>query len=176
MERESVDRTDATTRALVDLLASEACIDVFAAHSVILQPMAEPAQFIGKDCLTSVIGFSGPGIWGMCLITSSRAPLSASNPVGGSARDWLAELVNQLAGRLKRKLIEQGAAVYITTPIVLRAARVEPLPHHNLRPRSFSAPEGGLVELWVEVETAPDFKLSPEATEGTLTEGDTILF
>jgi CheY-specific phosphatase CheX len=175
MARESIDRTDATTRAMVELLATEACVEVFAAHNVALRPSTELDLFTEDDSTSSVIGFSGPGISGMCLLTSSREPLSLSNPVGGSARDWLGELVNQLAGRLKRKLIAEGATVYITTPIVLRAARIEPLPRHNQKPRTFSAAPGS-VELWVEVETAPDFKLKPEAAEATLNEGDAILF
>jgi CheY-specific phosphatase CheX len=175
MERESTDLTDAATRAVVKLLATEACVEVFAAHNVTLQPSIEPDVSTEHDSTTGVIGFSGPGISGMCLLTSSREPLTLSNPVGGSARDWLGELVNQLAGRLKRKLIEVGATVYITTPIVLRAARIEPLPRHNLKPRTFSASPGS-VKLWVEVDTAADFKLEPEAAEATLSEGDTILF
>jgi CheY-specific phosphatase CheX len=175
IERESVDRTDAATRSMVELLASEACVEVFAAHNVTLQSRSEPDLLIEDDSMTGVIGFSGPGIWGMCLLSSSRAPLAASNPVGGSARDWLGELVNQLAGRLKRKLIAEGATVYVTTPIVLRGARIEPLPRHNLRPRTFDGASGS-VELWVEVETAADFKLTPEAAETTLSEGDAIRF
>jgi CheY-specific phosphatase CheX len=175
MDRKSVDLTHASTRALVELLAAEACVDVFAAHNVELRSLADSAPPSEGDVMTGIIGFSGPGIWGMCLMSSSRSPILASNPVASSTRDWLAELVNQLAGRLKRKLIGQGATVYITTPIVLRAARVEPVPKGDWKPRAFAAADG-IVELWVEVETAADFQLTPGAAETTLSVGESILF
>jgi hypothetical protein len=175
MDSETVDRTDMSIRALVELLAAESCVSLFAAYNVHLEPVASPALPNEEAVMTGIIGFSGPGIWGMCLLACSRAPVSASNPAGGSARDWLAELVNQLAGRLKSRLLQHGAPVYITTPIVLRAARVEPMPQGGLKPRLFAAPEGN-VELWVEIEIAPDFTLAPEAAEATVDEGDAILF
>jgi hypothetical protein len=125
--------------------------------------------------MTGVVGFSGPGISGMCLLAASNEPIKASNPTDGSLRDWIAELVNQLAGRLKHKLISRGAPVYVTTPIVLRGARIEPMPRKQLNPQTFSG-AGGMLCLWVEVETAEGFALTREAAEETAAEGDTLLF
>ena len=65
--------------------------------------------------------------------------------------------------------------MYLTTPIVLRAARIEPVPSTNMKPLCFAGGDG-LVELWVEIETAADFKLAPDSAEPTIEEGDTVLF
>ena len=163
------------TQALVEGLAEEACLSLFEAYGVQLQRSTLDHAQVTDRTLTGIIGFTGKGITGMCLVTASEAPLIASNPSGGALRDWVAELSNQLAGRLKHKLLAQGVEVYITTPIVLRATRVEPLPRHKLVPRSFSANDG-TVALWVEVEVAPDFRLAPETAETAVAEGETLLF
>jgi CheY-specific phosphatase CheX len=164
------------TQALVEGLAEEACLNLFEAYGVQLERIAAELTDASSDrTMTGIIGFTGNGITGMCLVTASEAPLIASNPGSGALRDWVAELSNQLAGRLKHKLLAQGVEVYITTPIVLRATRVEPMPRHRLMPRRFSAHDGG-VALWVEVEVAPDFKLQPDAAETPVAEGETLLF
>jgi CheY-specific phosphatase CheX len=162
------------TQKLVESLAEEACLSLFNAYGVQLEPGArEPRTH--ERTLTGIIGFTGKSITGMCLVDASEAPLMASNPAGGALRDWVAELSNQLAGRLKHKLLALGVEVYITTPIVLRATRIEPLPRTTLMPRVFSAPNGS-VNLWVEVETTPDFEMVPGAAGGSAAEGETLLF
>lgn len=166
---------NAAIQELVEQLAEEACIGLFDAYGLKLTRV-ERSSSVEEVSLTGVIGFTGPGIWGMCLLAGDKEPLRASNPTEGSLRDWMAELSNQLAGRLKHKLIARGAIVYITTPIVLRGARIEPLPRRHLTPRSFRG-GGGALSLWVEVETAPDFKLDKDALdEDSANEGDALLF
>lgn len=164
---------EAETQQLVENLAEEACLSLFDAYGVQLQ-RKQLANVAGDHSLTGIIGFTGQGITGMCLVAASEGPLLASNPAGGKLRDWVAELSNQLAGRLKHKLLAQGVEVYITTPIVLRATRIEPLPRRNLQPRTFEA-VGGDVALWVEVETAPDFSFA-ENVEVPVGEGEALLF
>lgn len=168
-------RSQETQKAIEDM-AEEACLSLFDAYGVRLE-VGKPERVIPADerSLTGIIGFTGPGITGMCLVDAAEAPLAASNPAGGSLRDWVAELSNQLAGRLKHKLLAMGVEVYITTPIVLRATRIEPLPRTTLMPRSFHA-HNGLVKLWVEVETTPDFQMVPGSAEEAIAEGETLLF
>jgi CheY-specific phosphatase CheX len=97
----------------------------------------------------------------------------ASNPVGGSLRDWIAELANQLAGRIKNKLLAHGAEVYVNTPVVLRGEHLAPLPRQELLPLTFST-DGGNVFVWIELETNSDVSLGPPAV--ALAEGETLLF
>lgn len=171
---DSVRPVNMETQQLIESLAEQACIGLFDAYGLQLTKVARETS-ADEVSLTGVIGFTGPGIWGMCLLAGDKEPLKASNPIEGSLRDWMAELSNQLAGRLKHKLIARGAVVYITTPIVLRGARIEPLPRRNLKPVVFEG-GGGKLSLWVEIETAPDFQLAPEAIEETASEGDALLF
>jgi CheY-specific phosphatase CheX len=167
--------TNLETQQLVEDLAEGACTDLFAAYGVQIERSSDSQLMpTGQSCLTGIIGFTGAGITGMVLVAASEEPLAASNPAQGNLRDWVAELSNQLAGRLKHKLINQGAEVYITTPIVLRAMRIEPLPRHEILPRAFRA-AGGVIALWVEVETTPGFVLVPTG-ESSIAEGETLLF
>jgi Chemotaxis phosphatase CheX len=165
---------NAAMQELVEQLAEEACIGLFDAYGLKLTRVT-PGSQAEEVSLTGVIGFTGPGIWGMCLLACDKEPLRASNPSGGSLRDWMAELSNQLAGRLKHKLIARGATIYITTPIVLRGARIEPMPRRHMTPRAFLG-GGGSLSLWVEIETAPDFKLDKNAIDDSVNEGDALLF
>jgi CheY-specific phosphatase CheX len=158
---------------LVEDLGESACRDLFDAYGVALE------RCVGVESnkeltLTGVIGFTGPGICGTCVLASTSSPIQASMPEGGSIRDWVAELSNQLAGRLKTKLIAVGVTVYITTPVVLRGTRMEPLPAVDIAPRTFTTADGSLL-LWVEVETGPDFEISPSPGP-VVSEGEAILF
>lgn len=172
---EEISAKEMETQKLVEGLAEEACLSLFEAYGVHLKPASSETPS-GDRTLTGIIGFTGRGITGMCLVAATEEPLNASNPTQGALRDWVAELSNQLAGRLKHKLLTQGVEVYITTPIVLRATRIEPLPRNKLEPRGFSA-LGGTVALWVEVETSPEFEIiPPSADEVPAAEGETLLF
>ncbi|HEY6876675.1 MAG TPA: chemotaxis protein CheX [Polyangiales bacterium] len=171
---EETSNTGADTQSLVHGLAEEACVSLFEAYGVNLERKPLEAMPGGEHSLTGIIGFTGTGITGMCLIAATEEPLRATNPTDGPLRDWMAELSNQLAGRLKHKLLTQGAEVYITTPIVLRATRIEPLPRTPALPSGFSASKGSLA-LWVEVDTSPEFVLAPSG-EVPVAEGETLLF
>ena len=172
---ESPSTCELETQTLVESLAEEACLSLFDAYGVSLERIESTDALSPAQSLTGVIGFTGVGITGMCLVAASEEPLLASIPVVGSLRDWVAELSNQLAGRLKHKLLAKGLEVYVTTPVVLRALRIEPMPRRKLQPRSFRA-RGGTVALWVEVEIGPQFRLSPSEIELPASEGDTLLF
>jgi CheY-specific phosphatase CheX len=171
---EETSNTESDTQSLVHGLADEACVSLFEAYGVTVERTQLETMPGGEHSLTGIIGFTGIGITGMCLIAATEEPLKASNPTDGPLRHWMAELSNQMAGRLKHKLLAQGAEVYITTPIVLRATRIEPLPRRKLEPSGFTAANGSIA-LWVEVDTSPDFVLSPP-DEMPVAEGETLLF
>jgi CheY-specific phosphatase CheX len=171
---EQTANADDNTQGLVHQLAEQACLELFEAYGVKLERTRVEIMPGGEHSMTGIIGFTGPGITGMCLLASTEEPLRASNPTDGALRDWMAELSNQLAGRLKHKLLAEGAEVYITTPIVLRAMRIEPLPRRWLVPSGFNAGSGSMA-LWVEVDTTPDFVLKP-SDDVPVAEGETLLF
>ena len=165
--------TRAETRALVQQIAENACLQLFDAYGVTLHrvdPNTTPALPV---CLSGLVGFSGPGIRGASILAASEMPIIRSNPVGGALGDWIAELANQLVGRIKNQLLLNGADVYPTTPIVLPGDHIAPMRRADITPLVFSAEEG-TVFVWIELDTKPDFALGMPCE--VINEGEAVLF
>ncbi len=158
------------------MCAHEACVDLFQAYGVPLDEVDPNSPSDATLLLTAVIGFTGPGLRGTCILASTEHPLKQSNPIAGSLRDWIAELSNQLVGRIKNQLLRYGAEVYVTTPVVMRGEHLAPLPRFVLQPQAFTTSEGGRVFLWVEVEATADFQLSATPLAIPAEEGEALLF
>jgi CheY-specific phosphatase CheX len=173
MRAESRSLTDPETQQLLDGIAADACRDLFASYGVTLDQRLRPGDPIVPVHLSGIIGFSGPGISGTCVLASSEDPIARTNPVQGSAREWIAELSNQLVGRIKNQLLAHGAEVYVTTPVVLRGEHLAPVSRNALPPLSFATDRGN-VFVWVEFETAPELILG--APIETMAEGESMMF
>lgn len=165
-------------QAVVEAVARDACKSLFEAYGVTLTEIDpdEAATSSGTLLLGSVIGFTGPNLRGTCILTATEQPLSRSNPVSGTLRNWIAELANQLIGRVKNQLLIRGAEVYVTTPVVMRGEHLAPLPRFVLKPMAFLDDSGGSVLLWVEVEADPNFRFSSSPPAPPASEGETFLF
>ena len=159
----------------VGSLAARACTELFDAYGVRLESSNNRWGESNVRLLCGVIGFVGSRVRGTCLLAGSEPPLTESCPTQGKLRDWVGELANQLAGRLKTKFLDRGVEVALTTPIVLSGVRLEPLPRGRLKPRVFSA-RAGDVMVWVEMEATPDFKFGSEHPGRHGGEGDVLLF
>jgi CheY-specific phosphatase CheX len=170
------EKNETNPQGAVEAFSAEACRALFKAYGVELVEIdpntASPDTFL----LSAVIGFTGPGLRGTLILASTEMALRDSNPTDGSLRDWIAELANQLVGRVKNSLLRSGAEVYVTTPVVMRGEHLAPLPRFVLMPQAFAAKDRGKVFLWVEVEAAPGFRLSPTLGEVPVDEGSTLLF
>jgi len=173
MRPQSRSLTDPETQQLLDTIAGEACRDLFASYGVVLNKRVMSGDAIEPVHLSGIIGFSGPGISGTCVLAASEDPIARTNPVQGPAREWIAELSNQLVGRIKNQLLVRGAEVYVTTPVVLRGEHLAPMPRMAAPPLSFATDRGN-VFVWVEFETAPELVLGTPIE--TLAEGDALLF
>jgi CheY-specific phosphatase CheX len=165
--------TDPQTKALLESLAGDACRGLFAHYGVMLDRTLQPGSEVAPVHLSGIVGFSGPGIRGTCILAASEEPITRTNPVQGSGRDWIAELANQLVGRIKNQLLSRGAEVYVTTPVVLRGEHLAPLPTFALPPLSFGTDRGN-VFVWVEFETAPGLVLGDPIE--VVAEGEAMLF
>jgi hypothetical protein len=170
-------RFNPTAQRILDTLAAESCVRLFDAYGVTLCPIAHSAELGDVRVLyCGVMGFTGRGLRGTCLLATTAEPLGRSNPIGGHPRDWIAELSNQLLGRIKNRLLAHGAEIYVTTPVVLRGEHLAPMPRHDLEPHAFRSDQGA-VFVWVEVETDEAFVLSETpAAEPAMNEGDALLF
>ncbi len=171
-------RSDHQCQEVVSRLAAESTVKLFEAYGLTLRE--EPSERLPEHTILmcGVIGFTGPQIRGTVILAANDRPLDASNPVEGAPRrDWIAELTNQLVGRIKNRLIGYGADIYITTPVVLRGEHLAPVPSQPISPEAFVTDGGGVVCVWSEVEAAEGFALveSSDAEHGAH-EGDTLLF
>src|SRR5262245_41188432 len=98
----------------------EAGMALFSAYDVDLHPMTGNARDRCKDLnLISIIGFAGRQLSGSLVLGSSEEPLTLSMPRGSTGRGWIAELANQLLGRMKNKVLARGIEFYAMPPAVV---------------------------------------------------------
>ena len=153
-----------------------------------LSPMAEDDKANHK--ITAVIGFAGDNFKGALGLTASTKTIVATlpNPVGAliyssetkqSLDDWIAELANQLLGRIKARLIPYGIEAWLSEPVVLRGLHVciSPRLEEGVRNYSFSG-KFGLLWVWMDLRASPEFELNlvPELDENACAPGDIMLF
>ena len=163
---------------VIKTLTVDACIALFNDYSLPLQlaePTAEPLEVELLYC--SVIGFSSAQMRGSLLLATTREPLGLTSPVKGNPLyEWIAELSNQLLGRIKRQLTDRGVELAISTPIVLRGERLHPMPSGDAAPLTFVC-EGGSIRVWMDAVLVPGLDLSQvQASEPGMGEGDALLF
>lgn len=151
------------------------CKALFEAYGVTLELAPSDQQPTGTLAVCGVLGFTGTKMRGSLLLAGTPGPFQRSRPAQGTLHDWVGELANQLLGRLKVQLLEQGAEISLSTPVVLQGEHLAPLPRQLLVPIAFTT-EDGMVLVWVDIETHPGF--SPHAAAGsqTVPTGDEALF
>jgi hypothetical protein len=143
-------------------MAAESWIELLAAYGVeVTATAAGWENHTDEPVLFGVIGFGGKGMRATCLIGAERTLVEASCRAKSRPRDWIAELANQLVGRLKMKLLGYGVSVTMTTPLALSGVRVTPLPRSDTDPVGFTSQRGAAL-LWLEIETDEDLVLSPK--------------
>lgn len=163
---------------IIQKLTIDACLSLFSDYSLPLQAAEQDDQPLDPDLFfCAVIGFSGAQMRGTLVLATTREPLGRTSPVqGGELREWVAELSNQLLGRVKRQLMDRGVDLAISTPIVLRAERLHPMPRNEAAPLKFVC-EGGCVCVWMDAVMIPGLDLSQIQQSGEgLGEGDAMLF
>lgn len=165
-------------RAIVREQLSDSCIRLFEAYGVTL--VADPpggAAELDDLSMVGVIGFTSNQMRGTMVLAATDAPLTASNRVMAPARDWIAELSNQLLGRFKNRLIPFGVELQMSTPLSLRGSQLRLVTTERaLEPDIFMSPNGK-VAVWLDVEASPDLVLAaPVGVSDVASEGDTLLF
>ena len=173
MSRPSRHPSRSETQTLVEEIAEEACLGLFEAYGVSLMRVDPNAKPDAPMLLSSVVGFSGTGVRGACVLAASEKPIEVSNPVGGSPDDWFGELGNQLVGRIRNRMSARGADVFPTLPVVLQGDHVAALPGKDVTFLVFRAAGGGVV-VWMQLTTTDDFMLGPPID--VVAEGETMLF
>ncbi len=172
---------------------SGAVVAFFASHGVTCEPVAhEDGAEDGPSELGAMVGFRGKAIRGGLAFVAPKELIASLLPVPpdgarpeNQLRDWTAEIVNQIFGRLKNKLGARAGRFQIGAPVCFsgRSIRLAFLPGAAGLPLAFVA-NGNLVRVHldcVSVETecgAHPWAITdaPPAAARIVAEGDVLLF
>ncbi|CAN5590767.1 hypothetical protein BH11MYX1_BH11MYX1_16690 [soil metagenome] len=157
-------------------IVQRATIELFSHYAVDIGPLAGTGTPTQHLALCGVIGFTGPDMRGSLMLGCSLEPLQLARGGGEmTMRDWLAELTNQLLGRVKNRLIGLGVDFCTSTPVVLGGERIAPVSSQSAG-HLFTA-DGGLVSVWFDTAIRPDLELDTADDPGAVPiEGSTLLF
>jgi hypothetical protein len=113
-------------------LLADCVTSLFAAYGLEVIPANAPnpgAQ--STNCHAAFIGFGGDQIRGALTMATALALLERTHPTSGGAPlaecdavDWCSELLNQLVGRFKNRLLRAGAAIELSVPQGIVADRL----------------------------------------------------
>jgi hypothetical protein len=163
---------------ILEQTISAACVSLFEDYQLPLRRVKEGQVHDGTPLLfCGVVGFGGEQMKGSLLLATSREPLGRTSPTtDASLREWIAELSNQLLGRIKNKLLSRGVTFHLLTPVVLRGEHIAPVSRAELVPFMFVC-DGGYVCVWVDSELAPGVDLTNIIEGGgAVGEGTSTLF
>lgn len=161
------------TNARVAGLAAESCVALWHDYAVELTPGTYNSDESSEDpMLFGAIGFVGESIRATCLLGTHQRLLQASARASNQPRDWIAELSNQLMGRIKMRLLGCGVTVKLTTPLALSGIKLRPLPRLGQAPLAFNSAVGSVV-VWLELESERGFVL-PDEKPLSVTPGDLV--
>jgi CheY-specific phosphatase CheX len=167
-----------TNEDVINQVVTSACTSLFADYSLALVPVdATTLTERSNIMFCGVVGFTGDQMRGALVLATSGEPLGRTLPsTDASLREWIAELSNQLLGRIKNKLVVHGVTLHMSTPSVLRGELIAPVSKTPLQPYTFSC-DGGVVCVWIDLEIVPGVDLTQVTdTPDLLSEGSGFLF
>ncbi len=163
-------------RQTLDSLLVECASALFSAYNSPLTYRGMPSSESDTFVLSGVIGFAGSDMRGTLLLAMTGGVLEDLSPISASTRDWIAELSNQLLGRIKNQLLRFGTEIYATTPSVLRGELLTPLPRSALPGHRFESARG-VACVWLDTEFREGFSLgTPVAGDVAAAEGESLFF
>lgn len=166
-----------SNRAVLDDIVTRSSLELFAAYGLELIRCAEPppARVAEELVYAGIIGYTGESMRGSLVLAPTAELLERSYQGTSSARDWTAELANQLLGRIKNQLLGCGVEIYVTTPVLIRGAHLAPVPRvEELQPHRFVAGTSELM-VWFDAEITDGVVLQP-GQSSIPAEGETFLF
>ncbi|HEX3694925.1 MAG TPA: hypothetical protein VH374_05995 [Polyangia bacterium] len=135
---------------------------LFADYGVTTEPCAFPMAM--QPLLPDQFGrvaFIGDGIEGAIVLGASSGPLGRSRPDVNGPDNWIAELTNQLMGRIKNQMLRAGIQLQQALPAVVGAEKLRAL-SGDLRPWILLATDGVVgvgIEIDVPAPIIPDARL-----------------
>jgi CheY-specific phosphatase CheX len=167
-----------TNEEVIDQVVTSSCTSLFVDYALALEQI-DPKKLTGRMNMTfcGVIGFTGDQLRGTLVLATSDEALGRTLPSSGSSmREWIAELSNQLLGRIKNKLVAHNVMLHMSTPLVLRGELISPVSKTPLAPYTFAC-DAGAVCVWVDVEIVPGVDLTQVSdAPDMMSEGSGFLF
>lgn len=161
-----------------DLLANlvrRCTTDLFAAYDI-PTTVAEPPQQLPEFAYGAVLGFTGESMRGTLVLAMAAETIHRSSPPpSGSLREWIAELSNQLLGRIKNQLLAYGVEIHVTVPVVIRGRLLSSESGPELVPYRFIA-DGADVLVWFDPEIVAGLELVKVPDGEAHPEGATFFF
>src|SRR4051812_44224155 len=117
--RVSIPPTSSHARAFIDLIIQRSTIELFDSYGVAVAPAQSPeipaknADFVGS------VQLSGTAIRGVLNLSASSATLTRTLPATGqplALQDWVRELTNQLAGRVRNRFARYQLNIQVSLP------------------------------------------------------------
>lgn len=174
---------DAQTQSKLDELLRGCAVALFDAYGIragFQGAIESPPQ---DTELAGSIGLVGTGISGSILVATTSGVLRATGQTDGSREstcDWVGELANQLAGRLKNQLLRYGAELNVSTPVVIEGKALQVRGSRRSSTRFFRLEsDHGCIAVGIDMKSAPGFQLelaAEPAPEPEAVEGDLLLF
>lgn len=159
-------------------ITQETCRKLFEDMGVSLRERTAQGAAAPPMVYGGVIEFVGKGLRGSVTLASSSEPLASTKPVPGAGdRDWLAELTNQLLGRIKNQLLLYAVEITFGTPVTLRGEHFASLERGKDPPLAFEGARG-FVRVWLEVTFARTFQMldRPDPKLAGPAQGGIVLF
>jgi CheY-specific phosphatase CheX len=174
---------DAHTQTKLDEVLRDCAVALFDAYGIragFQGAIESPPQ---DTELAGSIGLVGAGISGSILVATTAAVLRATGQTDGSREstcDWVGELANQLAGRLKNQLLRYGVELNVSTPVVIEGKALQVRGARRSSTRFFRLEsDHGCIAVGIDMKSAPGLELNlamdPEPEADTV-EGDLLLF
>jgi hypothetical protein len=166
---------------LIEQCAIESVVGLFLSYDVCLECAESTDRAIVSDLeLCGIVGFVGREISGTMLVAATAEPLATSNRVAARQRDWMAELANQLFGRLKNRLLRRGLHLLGAPPAVIGGDHLVALTDRSeCQPIVLRSPGGGHVCVWLDYAMRDElpFALSDLEPDARIpNEGEVLLF
>ena len=128
-------------RALFEAVTVESCLKLFHDYNVQVTPGVASGRTGEGMLYCGIVGFTAKGFRGSIVLSATSGPLEHSNPVkAASQRDWMAELANQLAGRMKNRMLPHNVDISVGIPVVPRVNTSSSRPAPSFVPWSSTPP------------------------------------
>lgn len=164
----------------------ESAVGLFEAYNVKAEYLGQRSEpLVAHRINVAVIGFTSEPMCGAVLLRVDTTVLARSYPMQSEASqeeltDWSGELVNQLLGRVKKRLLAYGLTIQLSTPTAVVGSELQ-IGRSSSEMITVShefGSEWGQLYVRCVVSANPELELSPvqDRAHEAAAEGDLLLF